>query len=56
MLAGCFVTVLFWIPQVVNRKRLKEIAGRRYPMIYFFYITNGPFLMLMGYYLFQYNR
>jgi hypothetical protein len=55
MLVGCLISILFWIPQVVNRKRLKEIIGPRYPLIYFFYITNGPVLFLVGYYLFQYN-
>lgn len=47
---GTLVTILFWIPKVVNRRQLKEFFGRRYALIYIFYFTNGPFLMITGIY------
>lgn len=48
---GALVTLLFWLPKVVNRPRLKEMLGRRYPLVLLFYFTNGPFLLLIGLYL-----
>ncbi len=48
---GALVTVLFWIPRVVSRPGLKEFLGRRYPLVYLFYFTNGPFLLVIGLYL-----
>lgn len=48
---GSLVTVLFWVPKVVNRSQLKEFLGRRYPLVYLFYFSNGPFLLLIGLYL-----
>jgi hypothetical protein len=55
MVVGLIVSVLFWVPQIVNRRRIKEILGPRIVMIYFFYFTNGPFLVIIGYYLYQYK-
>lgn len=55
MVAGLIVSVLFWVPKLVNHARLKEILGRKYITIYFFYFSNGPFLILVGYYLYQYK-
>ena len=49
---GSLVTILFWVPQVVNRLKLKEILGNRYPVIYLIYIANGPMLMILGIMLF----
>ncbi len=54
MLIGTLVSILFWVPQVVNQKRLKVILGPKYKMIYFLYFTNGPFLILIGYYFYRY--
>ncbi|PLX51427.1 MAG: hypothetical protein C0613_00075 [Desulfobulbaceae bacterium] len=48
---GGLVTLLFWLPKVVNRPRLKEFLGNRYPLVLLFYFTNGPFLLLIGLYL-----
>ncbi len=45
---GGLVSILFWIPGVIDKKRLKEILGSRYPVIYFVYFTNGPFLLFIG--------
>jgi hypothetical protein len=45
---GTVVSLGFWIPGLINRKQLKEMMGTRYPMIYFIYFTNGPFLLLIG--------
>lgn len=55
MLVGLTVSILFWLPKIVNHQRLKEILGRKYVTIYFFYFTNGPFLVIIGYYLYQYR-
>ncbi len=48
MAVGGVVSILFWIPKVVNRPRLKELLGSRYPMIYVIYMANGPMLLLLG--------
>ncbi|MDA8165130.1 MAG: hypothetical protein M0017_08895 [Desulfobacteraceae bacterium] len=45
---GLLVSVLFWIPQVVDRSRLKALLGPRYPRIFIIYIANGPGLLLLG--------
>ena len=51
MVTGGAITVLFWVPKIINRSRLKEVLGQRYPMIYFVYIANGPLLLLLGLFL-----
>ncbi|MEA3546760.1 MAG: hypothetical protein U9R66_03780 [Thermodesulfobacteriota bacterium] len=51
---GLVVSVSFWIPQLVNKPKLKVILGKRYPIIYFVYITNGPLLVIMGLLIFLY--
>ncbi len=48
---GSAITVLFWVPKIVNRPQLKEILGQRYPMIFVVYIANGPLLLLLGLFL-----
>jgi hypothetical protein len=48
IIAGLLVTVLFWVPGVVDRRYLKNLLGSRYPVIYFIYLANGPVLMLLG--------
>ena len=45
---GGLVTVVFWIPGLINRRRLKEMLGPRYPLIYLVYSANGPLLLLAG--------
>ncbi|MGV1100563.1 hypothetical protein ACUUL3_14300 [Thiovibrio sp. JS02] len=45
---GFILSVAFWIPRLVNRVRLKEILGPKYPLIFFVYLANGPFLMALG--------
>ncbi len=52
MIAGALISILFWIPGLVNRQSLKEILGKRYPVIYFVYLANGPVLFLFGLALF----
>lgn len=53
MCVGALVTVLFWVPKVVNRPKLKEILGNRYPVVYMVYIANGPMLLVLGILLFM---
>lgn len=48
MAAGSAVSILFWMPKIINRPRLRELLGSRYPMIYVIYAANGPFLVLLG--------
>lgn len=48
---GGLITILFWIPKVVNRSLFKEYFGRRLYLVYIFYFSNGPFLLLIGLYL-----
>ena len=51
---GLVVSISFWIPQLVNKPKLKVILGKRYSIIYFVYISNGPFLVLIGLLMFFY--
>lgn len=48
LVAGLTVSVLFWVPTVVNRPRLKELLGSRYPLLYVVYAANGPALAVLG--------
>lgn len=45
---GSAVSVLFWLPRLVDRARLRELLGRRYPLIYLVYTANGPVLVAAG--------
>jgi hypothetical protein len=45
---GLLISVLFWIPGICNRERLKEMLGSRYPVVYVVYIANGPLLLVLG--------
>lgn len=47
-LIGAAISIAFWIPQVINRNRLKELLGSRYPLVYVIYIANGPALTALG--------
>ena len=51
VIVGSGITVLFWVPKVVNRQKLKEVLGSRYPMIFFVYVANGPLLLFLGLFL-----
>ncbi|MBC8316372.1 MAG: hypothetical protein H8E41_00595 [Desulfobulbaceae bacterium] len=53
---GTVVSLGFWIPGLIDRNRLREIMGSRFPMIYFIYFTNGPFLLLLGFILLTFFR
>jgi len=48
VLTGGLVSVIFWVPRVINRQRLKELLGSRYPLVYLVYSANGPILFLAG--------
>lgn len=45
---GAVVSVLFWLPGLVDRARLRELLGRRYPLVYLVYTANGPLLVVVG--------
>lgn len=45
---GSLITVAFWVPRLVNKKKLKELLGSKYPLVYIIYIANGPLLLLLG--------
>lgn len=45
---GAAVSVLFWLPGLVDRAKLRELLGRRYPLVYLVYIANGPLLVVAG--------
>ena len=47
-IVGLLISVAFWIPNLCNRTRLKEMLGPRYPVVYVVYIANGPLLLLLG--------
>ena len=48
---GCVVSVAFWVPKIVNRNRLKEMLGSRFPLVFFIYVANGPMLIFLGLFL-----
>ncbi|HSR36214.1 MAG TPA: hypothetical protein VLL73_03455 [Desulfurivibrionaceae bacterium] len=48
---GLAISVLFWVPRVFNRQRMRELLGRRYPLLYFVYVANGPLLVVLGLFL-----
>lgn len=45
---GGLISVLFWLPRLVDRVRLRELLGKRYPLLYLIYVANGPLLVLAG--------
>lgn len=45
---GTVVSLIFWIPGLINKQQLRAIMGSRYPLIYFIYFTNGPLLLIIG--------
>ena len=48
ILFGVSVSIVFWIPGIINREKIKDIMGNRYPLVYVVYIANGPLLVLFG--------
>ena len=52
MLFGLVVSIIFWVPGIFNRDRVRAIMGKRYPLVYVVYIANGPMLVLFGLLLF----
>jgi len=48
MFVGLVVSIVFWVPGIINRNRIRSIMGRRYPLVYVVYIANGPMLILFG--------
>ncbi|KPJ98095.1 MAG: hypothetical protein AMJ60_09455 [Desulfobacterales bacterium SG8_35] len=48
MLFGLVISVVFWIPSIFNRSRIRQVMGKRYPLVYVVYIANGPLLILFG--------
>ncbi|MEW6500051.1 MAG: hypothetical protein ACOY8P_07195 [Thermodesulfobacteriota bacterium] len=48
---GSVISVLFWVPRVFNRQRMRELLGRRAPLLYFVYVANGPLLVVLGLFL-----
>ncbi|MFA6284821.1 MAG: hypothetical protein WC633_11815 [Desulfurivibrionaceae bacterium] len=47
-LVGLVISVAFWMPRFCNRRRLREMFGSRYPVVYVVYVANGPMLLLLG--------
>lgn len=48
---GLVISVVFWVPSLFNRQRVREVMGNRYPLVYVIYIANGPLLILFGFLL-----
>lgn len=51
MLFGLVVSIVFWIPAIFDRIKVRDVMGKRYPLVYVVYIANGPMLMLFGFLL-----
>jgi hypothetical protein len=45
---GLVVSIVFWIPGICNRDKIRAVLGKRYPLVYVVYIANGPMLILFG--------
>ncbi len=45
---GTIVSMIFWVPGLIDKRQLRQIMGNRYSMIYFIYFTNGPLLLIIG--------
>jgi len=56
MLFGGVVSIVFWIPSIFNRQKIKAVLGIRYPLVYVVYIANGPMLVLFGLLIFLWPR
>jgi hypothetical protein len=48
MFFGLTVSIVFWIPNIFDRTKVKEVMGERYPLVYVVYVANGPMLLLFG--------
>ena len=48
MFFGLVVSIIFWIPGIFDRGKVKDIMGKRYPIVYVVYVANGPLLTLLG--------
>ena len=51
MLFGLTVSIVFWIPSIFDRTKIRETMSNRYPLVYVVYIANGPMLILFGFLL-----
>ena len=56
MLFGGVVSIVFWMPSIFNREKIKDVLGTRYFLVYIVYIANGPMLVLFGLLLFLWPR
>ena len=56
MLFGGVVSIVFWIPSIFDREKIKGVLGPRYSLVYVVYIANGPMLVLFGLLLFLWPR
>lgn len=45
---GLTVSIVFWLPGLIDRNRLRTVLGKRYPLVYVIYTANGPLLILLG--------
>jgi hypothetical protein len=45
---GLVISIVFWVPRLFDKRRVREIMGKRYPLVYIVYIANGPMLILFG--------
>lgn len=48
MFFGLVVSIVFWMPGILNKEKMKNIMGDRYALVYVIYIANGPLLILFG--------
>jgi hypothetical protein len=48
IILGLVVSIVFWVPSIFNRNKIRSVMGRRYPLVYVVYIANGPMLVIFG--------
>jgi hypothetical protein len=51
VIIGGIISITFWIPGIIDRKKLNDVLGPRYPLIFVVYGANGPALFLLGLFL-----
>jgi hypothetical protein len=42
------IIIVFLIPGICNRDKIRAVLGKRYPLVYVVYVANGPMLILFG--------
>jgi hypothetical protein len=50
VVTGGLVSIVFWIPGLIDRQNLRELLGPRYPLIYLVYTALAGILLILKHY------